>query len=80
LNHSRTDDCCLDCQHPLPLFADADETDDTEELSDREKAAATHQVSPHPRAGPSPRAARFEAAIQHRLANTLNALAVRLQI
>jgi hypothetical protein len=70
----------LDRQHSLPFLADADETDDTEELSDREKGAAGHYARQHPLTGPSPRAARFEAAIQHRLANTLNALGVRLQI
>ena len=70
----------FDCQHALPLVADAEETDDAEELSGREKVSAAPYASGLTAAGPSPRAARFEAAIQHRLANTLNALGVRLQI
>ena len=70
----------LDRQHSLPLWADADETDDTEELSGREKGTAAHHARQRPEAGPSPRTTRFEAAIQRRLANTLNALGVRLQI
>jgi hypothetical protein len=78
--NSPADGRYLDCQHSLPLLADADETDDTEELSDRQKAVAAHCASQHTVAGPSPRAARFEATIQHRLANTLNALGVRLQV
>ena len=79
LNHPSADDRQLDCQHSLPLLADADETDDSEELSDHDEAVA-YYASHSPRDGPSPGAACFEAAVQHRLANTLNALGVRLQI
>jgi hypothetical protein len=73
-------DQCLDRQHSFPLLADANETDDTEELTGREKPSATSLANRRDAASPSPRAARFEAALQHRLANTLNALGVRLQI
>ncbi|HWB12653.1 MAG TPA: hypothetical protein VG826_25735 [Pirellulales bacterium] len=70
----------VDRQHSLPLLADADETDDAEELSGRAKGLATRLASPRDATGPSPHAARLEAAIQHRAANTLNGLGVRLQI
>src|SRR5579863_2205346 len=35
----------LDCRHSLPLFADADETDDSEELCGREKGTVAYHAS-----------------------------------
>jgi|SRR5215469_2667339 len=76
----RAGDRYLDYQYSPPLVADAEETDDTEEQSDRDKCLGTPLASLSGATSPSPGAACFEAAIQHRLPNTLNALGVRLQI
>ena len=71
----------LDCQQSPPLVADAKSDDgEDEEFSRRDQLTETPVAQRYAAADVSRRAALLDAATQHRVANTLNALQVRLQI